>query len=830
MSLFLAESCARQNLRRIALAALTFVAAIGQAMVQAAEVAPPIAAQAPAAPPPANVPPPVPPTTFHPVNLQPFYAVRFSTGAVAGIWTPVPRGLQNLAGVPFEIGGKVELTGLDEARHGGFHPARVSGIVIGHRATRLHLLHGAAHGGKDGVPLYQLVLRFAGGEQRAFRLAYGVHARNWIRDPDERRSRPDDPESAIVWSNPATGGDSPRGGMRFFKTALLNPLPDREIISAELISFFSKATPIVFALTLEDGPAAHPAVDATERKSIEDAVALGDSAYVGELRVRLRHAADGAPVTNAAVNATISDGGPPFYFGEYFTDATGVARVPYPAQHAAELHIQARTPGTTPEMTSLRRTGGAAFPGEIELRLPRGTVGGGLVRGTHGPPVPNASVLLVRDQPAAPGEFIAVAWDRVTTDAAGRWSSSALPADPTGFRLQVSHPGYEPATYAVTASGATSGAFVTRDDLLGGKAEIRLKPFLRITGQIVDPSGRASPNAFLFLLSGGNERRRIRLEDENRFSFYADETGPAALLAAADGFAPQIVPINIMPGLAPVRVTMQPGFPLRFLVRDAGGFAMTGAVVSLDSWNARDLVPWRAETDAAGRVTWSNAPAGGLEWRVQRTGFQPAHLALASPADREIEVTLRAVITSPSLRETGTTTLGVINRNVEIAAATNGAHQDLGEIKIAIAPVPQVGTPLPPLPLQAPDDQPVNLAAFRGKWVLLDFWDSSVRARGYALRQLRNLIESAPARDRLVVLSVNVDPNPQTWASWRQSGLGDWPQAHAASWEALPASLGLGPAAATLLLDPEGRIVARQATLENARALVRRSLTVPEGQ
>jgi hypothetical protein len=192
------------------------------------------------------------------------------------------------------------------------------------------------------------------------------------------------------------------------------------------------------------------------------------------------------------------------------------------------------------------------------------------------------------------------------------------------------------------------------------------------------------------------------------------------------------------------------------------------------------------------------------------------------------QYTLRAAITGPSLRAPGTTMLGVIHRIVEIAAATNGMPQELGEIIIAIAPVPRVGAPLPLLPLQAPDGQPVNLATFRGKWLLLDFWTSSDRGRGYALRQLRNLVETPPARDRLVVLSVNVDPNPLTWSSWRQSTQEHWPQARAASWEALPASLGLGPATPVLLLDPEGRIAARPVTLENARALVRHSLALPE--
>src|SRR6185369_9550417 len=99
-------------------------------------------------------------STFHSVDLTRFYNGAVSTDS------SLPRGSQTIGGVPFLIGGKIEVTGMDAARHGEFLPTEIRGIVINAKGERLQLLHGARHGQKDGTPLANVVFHFRNGETR----------------------------------------------------------------------------------------------------------------------------------------------------------------------------------------------------------------------------------------------------------------------------------------------------------------------------------------------------------------------------------------------------------------------------------------------------------------------------------------------------------------------------------------------------------------------------------------------------------------------------------------------------------------------------------------
>src|SRR4051794_37708781 len=88
---------------------------------------------------------------FHPLDLAPVYTTSFSNPPPEV--TSIPSGSQIYGGVPFVIGGMLEVTGTDAARHGEFSPPEVRGISVQQNASRVHLLHGARHGLKDGIPL-----------------------------------------------------------------------------------------------------------------------------------------------------------------------------------------------------------------------------------------------------------------------------------------------------------------------------------------------------------------------------------------------------------------------------------------------------------------------------------------------------------------------------------------------------------------------------------------------------------------------------------------------------------------------------------------------------
>src|SRR5262245_41967156 len=84
---------------------------------------------------------------FRPVDLSALYTTAFSNAPEP---MPFPRGDQTFEGVPFRIGGRIELTGMEAARHGAFLPAEVTGIPVGQTVRRFHLLVGALYGRRDG--------------------------------------------------------------------------------------------------------------------------------------------------------------------------------------------------------------------------------------------------------------------------------------------------------------------------------------------------------------------------------------------------------------------------------------------------------------------------------------------------------------------------------------------------------------------------------------------------------------------------------------------------------------------------------------------------------
>jgi len=136
-------------------------------------------AGAPAEPAPLASPRPAgDPPNFHPLDLSRGHANSVSNYLASPSANPWPRGSQNLAGVPFQMDGQLEVSGLEAARRGEFFPSRITDIPVGRKARRLMLLHGTRYSERDGVPIAKLVLHYASGESRSLRIIYGVHARN----------------------------------------------------------------------------------------------------------------------------------------------------------------------------------------------------------------------------------------------------------------------------------------------------------------------------------------------------------------------------------------------------------------------------------------------------------------------------------------------------------------------------------------------------------------------------------------------------------------------------------------------------------------------------
>ncbi|GAA4312782.1 TlpA disulfide reductase family protein [Compostibacter hankyongensis] len=141
---------------------------------------------------------------------------------------------------------------------------------------------------------------------------------------------------------------------------------------------------------------------------------------------------------------------------------------------------------------------------------------------------------------------------------------------------------------------------------------------------------------------------------------------------------------------------------------------------------------------------------------------------------------------------------------------------------IRMASVTAIGSEAPDFTLQDPEGQPVGLSAFRGKYVLIDFWASWC---GPCRRENPNVVRAySRYKDKnFTILGVSLDQEKTAWKeAIRQDGL-NWTQvSDLQGWGNQAAQLyQVHSIPANFLLDPQGKIIGkdlRGAALESKLA------------
>ncbi len=533
---------------------------------------------------------------FRPLNLT---AVFNQTNAVL-----LPE-KATLRGVPFALGGSVQITGMDAARRGEFWPAAVTGVPVNQKAGRLHLLHGAHHGARDGTPLANVVLHFKNGETRALRLAFGVHTRNVLLESDAADAELADPNSHLAWQT-----NLGRLVLRLHQTALDNPLPDEEIARVDFVSLFSRATPVLFAITLQ-GDTAPALIPLPKHKILQRASELTETAYRRELLLRVTDSSS-QPLTNATASLSLTDDARTFFFGQLGADTAGRMTLAYPPQAAVALQLRVNHPGFAPASVSLSARHAAPWPETLDVSLEHGQSIGGLVVDDAAQPVVGAAVIPFQVTPSGPNQFTRQDFDRVTTDAAGKWTAHAPTAVATNLALEISHPDFH--TLHLEAAPA---------ELLSGRARAVLRPHVRLAGRVLDVAGQPVPNATVFLYNEDAETRiSSAVDGEGRYKFIiqAPANSSAHLVAIASNLAPTLLKAPLNRPATALNFTLHAGQPFSMRLTDGDDAPLAGINISLYRWQQSQALPWSTVTDAQGRFAWANAPTGSVTWRFWKTG------------------------------------------------------------------------------------------------------------------------------------------------------------------------------------------------------------------
>jgi len=158
----------------------------------------------------------------------------------------------------------------------------------------------------------------------------------------------------------------------------------------------------------------------------------------------------------------------------------------------------------------------------------------------------------------------------------------------------------------------------------------------------------------------------------------------------------------------------------------------------------------------------------------------------------------------------------------EIPGGTSDEPLDLGEIKVQLQARLVVGQPAPPLQAKTFDHQPVSLADYHGKFLLLCFW--AMQAGG--METDLPLLEQLAQNPRLVILSLALDQSTEDAAAFIKQHNLSWPQAHLGDLNQNQSlqSYALRRLPSYFLIDPDGNLLAKDLDAAALEAAVKAAL------
>jgi RNA polymerase sigma factor (sigma-70 family) len=336
---------------------------------------------------------------------------------------------------------------------------------------------------------------------------------------------------------------------------------------------------------------------------------------------------------------------------QHTTDESGRLVIPVPKEPFERLTITARGDGLVPMRVYLRHFASreTEIPRLYTLAMEHGTSIGGIVRDDDGRAIEGVIVSLYRNGPEDRGSE-ALDFQEITarTDAQGRWHLDLIPAalDLGHLQFSFSHPDFLSPIDPINMQPSEAPEHLRQQN-----GVTVLRKGIVITGRVFDrdghPLARASVRMdYVFLPSPG----ATTTDSAGRFRIANAAAGETVLTAQAAVHAPEMMSINIRPGLAPVEFRLGPGRSIRGQVVDSQGRPIAGAIVGAFQWRGHQTLDWRADTDADGRFRWDDAPIDEFSVSAGKTGYLSGTLLLR-PSDKEPVMTLRR-----SLRLKGTVT------------------------------------------------------------------------------------------------------------------------------------------------------------------------------
>ena len=363
----------------------------------------------------------------------------------------------------------------------------------------------------------------------------------------------------------------------------------------------------------------HAILQAFTRIGVTIGLLAFSAARLTALDVRVVDAATRQPLAGAMVAWRTADG----QATSVTSDSAGRAKASLPSQTGGTVRLTVSKQGFAP-MTMWWDADKA--PAKFELRLPEAQAIGGRVTDETGKPVADAGIRLNLPQRLA-GPRVALEEFAVKSDADGRWRCEVVPKEAAYVFVEVSHPEFE-----------SSGNEVSLEALRAGTAELKVSAVTTLHGRVVDDAGRAIPDAELMLgqardIWPSSSTLETRTDQEGRFEFRRLRSEKRLLGVYALPFAPAMQSVEVKRDMRPLEIRLNHGSVLRVRVVDQTGQPLAGVGAKVNEWpsgihSGGDRLPgrwaypgWEWETDAEGRLIWSNAPPEMVLWSFTKGGY-----------------------------------------------------------------------------------------------------------------------------------------------------------------------------------------------------------------
>ncbi len=377
----------------------------------------------------------------------------------------------------------------------------------------------------------------------------------------------------------------------------------------------------------------------------------------------------GASVVSAgATDITPATSGP---------DGVAVLGVPVDERYSKQLsqfNVTVKAPGYAVRVLTWNASAGGVretLPAECPVNLQRGTTVGGVVRDEHGQPVAAAriefhgsdykGVRLGGDTKSRQeySVFSAFGPEAPVTDGNGVWRADGFPPDLGEVTITVIRPSGARAHFMAGSARNLAWQRGQRVDLAAlksGDAKLALKEGFTVAGRVVDETGRPLAGVKLRARDAASRNRAHEFvtDLEGRFALLNWDAAKVIVSAEHDGYQGTTVKILTGADAGVAKIVLRPGQPLRLRVIDEKGAPIPGAEIRTDPNPAEQIVSWKAQTDAEGRVVWPAAPDAPVKYWINAKGMGVREARLLADgsehvirfrpgSDRSIEVKLRVV-------------------------------------------------------------------------------------------------------------------------------------------------------------------------------------------